>query len=220
MKNIKSFCVILSVMLVGASLSTLLRAQDNSAPAKSDAKPTTQPSEAEMMARMMELGKPGAQHKLLAQRVGTWDYKLKFSMVPGTPLAEAGHGTAVCTSLMDGRYFSMDVTGKMQMPGADGKMTDADFKGMSLDGYDNMKQKFVSAWIDNTGTSIQFSQGTYDQATKSFTYLFDIEVMPGKMSKARQVVQMLDADHEQMDWYESHAGKEVKTLEIDYTRRK
>ena len=32
----------------------------------------------------------------------------------------------------------------MEMPGADGKMTKVEFNGMSLEGYDNVKQKFVS----------------------------------------------------------------------------
>ena len=63
----------------------------------------------------------------------------------------------------------MDVTGKMQMPGEDGKMKDMQFKGMGVEGYDNVKKKFVSSWIDNMGTGIQFSEGTYDPATKTFT---------------------------------------------------
>ena len=47
-----------------------------------------------------------------------------------------------------------EYSGKFKMPGADGKMKDMNFKGISLDGYDNVKQKFVSTWIDNMGTGI------------------------------------------------------------------
>ena len=39
-------------------------------------------------------------------------------------------GTATRKSAMDGRYATMDVTGKLQMPGEDGKMKDMQFKGM------------------------------------------------------------------------------------------
>ena len=39
-------------------------------------------------------------------------------------------GTATRKSAMGGRYAVMDVTGKMQMPGEDGKMKDMQFKGM------------------------------------------------------------------------------------------
>jgi hypothetical protein len=41
----------------------------------------------------------------------------------------------------------------MQMPGPDGKMTDMEFKGMGIEGCDNVKN-FVSSWIDNMGTGI------------------------------------------------------------------
>ncbi len=43
----------------------------------------------------------------------------------------------------DGRTlpYGMDVTGKMQMPGPDGKMKDMTFKGMGIEDYDNVKKE-------------------------------------------------------------------------------
>jgi len=41
---------------------------------------------------------------------------------------------------------------------------------MPSTGYDNIKEKIHCSWIDNMGTGIQFSEGTYDPATKTFTY--------------------------------------------------
>ncbi len=61
----------------------------------------------------------------------------------------------------------MDVTGKMQMPGPDGKMKDMTFKGMGIEDYDNVKKKFVGTWVDNMGTGIMMSEGRYDVATKT-----------------------------------------------------
>ena len=89
----------------------------------------------------------------------------------------------------------MDVTGKMQMPGEDGKMKDMQFKGMGIEGYDNAKKKFVSSWIDNMGTGIQFSEGTYDPATKTFTYTSEIEMMPGMKTPVREVIKVPDNNH-------------------------
>jgi hypothetical protein len=213
--NIRSsFQVILGIAIVGGLLSTPLIADEN------PVAPTTKPSEADATRKMMELAKPGEPHKLLAQMAGTWDYKMKMSVAPGQPMLDLGAGTAVRTSLMDGRYFSMDVNGKMSMPGPDGKLAESEFKGMSIEGYDNVKQKYVSSWIDNMGTGIEPSEGTYDPATKSFTYMYSMEVMPGVKTKARQVIHVLDPDHLQMDWYEVQGSKEVHSLEIDYTRRK
>ncbi len=129
-------------------------------------------------------------------------------------------GTAVRKSIMDGRYFVMDVTGKMEMPGPDGKKKETQFKGMGIEGYDNVKQKFVGSWIDNMGTGIELSEGTYDPATKTFTYSAEIEPVPGMKSKVREVMKIVDKDHMTFEWYEDQGGQERKTMEIAYTRKK
>ena len=214
MKISRAARLLLPIALTAVAFGATTRAGDpTSAPPK-------QPSEAEMMAKMAELAKPGEHHQQLAALAGNWTYKVKMSMNPGDPLAEAGHGTASRKPIMGGRYFTMDVTGKILMPGPDGKIGEIDFKGMSVEAYDNVKQKFVSTWIDSMGTSITLSEGTYDAASKTFTYDFDFEPVPGVKTKARQTVKVIDADHNQMDWYESRGGQLVKTMEIDYVRGK
>ncbi len=55
-------------------------------------------------------------------------------------------GSAVRKPIMEGRYFVGNFTGEMKMPGQDGKMKNFEFKGMSIEGYDNVQQKFVSTW--------------------------------------------------------------------------
>ncbi len=199
------------VALAGALLTaTPLLAQDK------EAKP---PNEAEMMAKMMEYAQPGDNHKLLAQQVGTWDYKMKMWMAPEAPPTEST-GVAVRKAIMDGRYFVTDVTSKFPMPGADGKMHEMDYQGMEVEAYDNVKQKFVASWIDNMGTALSLSEGTYDAASKTFTYIDEMEPMPGVKSKIRQTVKVEDKDHHVYSWFEDRGGKDVKTIEIDYTRRK
>ena len=58
-----------------------------------------------------------------------------------------------------------------------------------------MKKKFVSSWIDNMGTGIQFSEGTYDPATKTFTYTSEMEMMPGMKTPVREVIKVTDNNH-------------------------
>lgn len=215
MSIFKLAVALLSLPLLGTSFIPAVSAQDATPTPK-----VGQPSEAEMMAKMMELARPGKNHELLAALDGTWAYTVKFAGAPGAALAEAGKGTAVHAAQMGGRYFVLNVTGKMLMPGADGKVAATDFQGMSIEGYDNVKGQFFSTWIDNMGTSIVLSEGTYDAATKTFTYRFEMEPVLGMKVKARQVVKILDADHHEMDWYESHGTEEVKTMEIDYQRQK
>jgi hypothetical protein len=179
----------------------------------------SQPNPQEMMKQMIELSKLNENHKLLADMNGNWNYTIKFWMNPDpNAKPQESKGTAVRKSVMDGRYFVMDVSGKMQMPGEDGKMKDVQFKGMGLEGYDNVKQKFVASWIDNMGTGIQSSEGTYDPATKTLTYTSVIEMMPGMRTPVREVLKATDKDHMMLEWYETRGGQEKKTMEINYTR--
>jgi hypothetical protein len=174
-----------------------------------------------MMAQMMELSKLNENHKLLASLDGTWNCNVKMWMDGDTSKKpDVSKSTAVRKSIMDGRYVIMDVTGKMEMPGPDGKKKEMTFKGQGTEGYDNVKKKFVGTWIDSMGTGVMMSEGDYDPATKTFTYTGEIEAMPGMKQKIREVVKLTDKDHMDFEWYEDRGGKEVKTMEINYTRKK
>ena len=178
-----------------------------------------QPNQQEMMKQMMEMSKLNENHKLLSSLDGNWNYTIKFWMNPDPNAPpQQSKGTATRKSVMGGRYVMMDVSGKMQMPGEDGKMKDMQFKGMGVEGYDNVKKKFVASWIDNMGTGIQFSDGTYDPATKTFTYTSEMEPMPGMKMPVREAIKIADNNHMTLELYENHGGQEKKTMEINYTR--
>jgi hypothetical protein len=179
------------------------------------------PNEAELMKQLAEMSKLNENHKLLASLNGSWTFKIKFWMNPNpsAPPQESS-GTATRKSIMDGRYFVMDVTGKMQMPGEDGKMKDVTFKGQGIEGYDNVKKKFVGSWIDNMGTGIELSEGNYDEATKTFTYTSEVEPIPGMKTPIREVLKLTDRDQMMLEWYETQGGQEKKTMEIAYSRKK
>ena len=180
---------------------------------------TGQQNPQEMMKQMMELSKLNENHKLLSDMDGNWNFTIKMWMNPDpSAKPQESKGTGTRKSLMGGRYVMMDVTGKMQMPDETGKMKNMQFKGMGIDGYDNVKKKFVSSWIDNMGTGIQFSEGSYDPATKTFTYTSEIEVIPGMKTPVREVIKVPDNNHMVLEWYENHGGQEKKTMEINYTR--
>jgi hypothetical protein len=129
-------------------------------------------------------------------------------------------GKTVRKPIMGDRYVQADHDGKMQMPGPDGKMMDAEFKGMEIAGYDNAKKKFVSSWVDNMGTGIMQSEGTYDPASKTLTYTSEYEPMPGMKTKVRELLKIPDKNHHTLEFYEERGGKEVKVMEIIYTRQK
>src|ERR1700720_4688893 len=220
-----AFFTILFAMAAFASSSF---AQDQAASpassptvATSSVAATGEPNEADMMKQMMDLSKLNENHKLLTSLDGNWDYNIKFWMNPDpNAKPQESKGTAVRKSIMGGRFAVMDVNGKMQMPGENGKMKDVMFKGMGIEGYDNVKKKFVASWIDNMGTGIEFSEGEYDPATTTLTYRADIEMPPGTTTKVREVIKLTDKDHMMLEWYENKGGQEKKTMEISYTRKK
>jgi hypothetical protein len=188
------------------------------------AAPTGPPSAEDtqkMMQQMMEFSKLNENHKLLTSLDGTWTYTVKMWMNPDpSAKPQESKGVAVRKSVMEGRFVEMDVTGKMQTPGAGGKMQDMTFKGHGMEGYDNVKKKFVGTWMDNMGTGIMMAEGDYDPASKTFNYTGEFEMMPGMKQKIREVVKLTDKDHMILEWYENHGGQEAKTMEINYTRKK
>jgi hypothetical protein len=222
------FITILSAM---ALIATPSFAQEKTAetPAAAQASavqaaPNGQPSAEDMqkmMQQMMELSKLNENHKLLGELAGTWSYTVKMWMNPDpNAKPEESKGTAVRKPMMDGRFYVLDVTGKMEMPGPDGKKKETTFKGMGFEGYDNVKKKFIGTWVDNMGTGIMASEGTYDPTTKMFTYTGEYEGIPGMKTKIRETVKVVDKNHHTLEWYEDRGGKEAKTMEINYTRKK
>lgn len=185
-----------------------------------NAKPSAEDMQ-KMMQQMMELSKLNENHKMLGELAGTWSYTVKMWMNPDpNAKPEESKGIAVRKPMMDGRFYVMDVTGKMEMPGPDGKKKETTFKGMGLEGYDNVKKKFIGTWMDNMGTGIMMSEGDYDPATKTLTYTSEYEGIPGMKTKIREIVKVVDKNHHTFEWYEDRGGKEVKTMEISYTRKK
>ena len=223
MKTFTSLATILFAIVIATSLFAQSPATSPATAtgsiAAQPATATSQPDPQEMMKQMMEMSKMNENHKLLADMNGSWNYRIKMWMSPDpNAKPQESKGTANRKTIMGGRYSVMDVSGKIQMPGEDGKMKDVQFKGMGLEGYDNVKKKFVASWIDNMGTGIQFSEGTYDPAAKTFTYTSEMEMMPGMKTPVREVIKVTDKDHMMLEWYENQGGQEKKTMEINYTR--
>ncbi|MGZ5020837.1 MAG: DUF1579 domain-containing protein, partial [Chthoniobacterales bacterium] len=210
----------LATLMAAALLASPTIAQTQTASPATGASSAGMPS-ADDMKMMMEMAKPNENHKLLASMDGSWDYTVKMWMDGDTSKKpQESKGTAVHTSIMDGRFCTQEVTGKMEMPGPDGKMKSMDFHGMGLEAYDNAKKKFVGSWIDNMGTGIMNSEGDYDAPSKTFTYTGEYQMAPGMNQKIKEVLKMTDKDHMTFEWYEDRGGKETKTMQIDYTRKK
>jgi hypothetical protein len=165
--------------------------------------------EAAMMAAMMKLGAPGEPHKALQQYVGTWTSNVKM-FNPGGPPKEST-GTAEVKSILGDRFVMEEDTGTfMNMP----------FQGKGFSGYDNMKKKYVSVWVDTMGTGIMMSEGSCDAAGKVFTWTAnEIDPMTGQPTAMRMVDRFSDRKRVTEFYKKSTDGKEVKMMEITYLKK-
>jgi hypothetical protein len=227
-KKIKAEDCFMKLRNVGIGLSIFVLGMMISMPAiadeqdkKADKKASGQPSEADMMAMMMQMAQPGENHKLLAHSVGNWSLKVKMWNNGDTNAAPMeSSATAKVKEILGGRFFASEVSGKMEMPGPDGKMTETEFKGTGIEGYDNARKKFVGSWVDNMSTGILMAEGDYDAATKTFTFHAEVAYRPGVKARIRETVKIVDNDHHTFEWFEDRGAGEVKTMQIEYTRTK
>jgi Protein of unknown function (DUF1579) len=165
-----------------------------------------------MMEAMEKAATPGENHKLLASMVGDWTFVNRMWMDPTAPPTEST-GTANYMMIMDGRFL----VGHYQ-----GTMMGMEFDGRGVTGYNNTTKQFEGFWIDNFGTMMMFMTGTYDPAAKAFTFLSEMPdpAAPSTRIKVRELIHVESPDKQTMEWHETRGGKETRTMEIVYTRKK
>jgi len=153
---------------------------------------------------------PGKEHEQLAKMNGEWKFTNKMWMDPKSE-PTVSEGTAVCKMILDGRYSQMDVKGMvMGMP----------FNGISLIAYDNGKKIYISTWIDNMGTGIMYGEGKYDDASKSTIIKGKMyDPMSGKDIDYKETLKWTDDNTMTMESFNIIDGKEIKSMEITYTRK-
>jgi|SRR5581483_1863437 len=182
-----------------------------------DAKPTKQspPMSTEEQAipdKSIAYATPNNHHKILGAKIGKWHDTLRF-----WPDANSQPHQSTCTSefawTMDGRYVTEHTSGTT--PGGP-------FEGMGWSGYDNLKKRYVKAWIDNTLTGIMHFEGDYDAKTKTFNYASETpDVEAGKYVYNRWTEKWVTPDRLVVESFVTGTdGKEFKCFEITYERAK
>ncbi|MCC6677984.1 MAG: DUF1579 family protein [Phycisphaerales bacterium] len=168
-----------------------------------------------MMEAMMKAAQPGPEHAAMARIAGTWDAVVKM-YEPGVDKPEESKGVMTNTLIHGGRYVQMNYKGEMM---------GGEFTGSGVWGYDNLTKKYFSTWCDNWSTGIMMMTGTYDAASKTYTSTGEMAMpMPDgtvmKMNQ-RETVKIVSDDKHIMEMYgPGPDGKEMKHMEITYTRRK
>ena len=163
---------------------------------------------------MMELWKqaatPGEPHKLFADIAGSYTTHTKEWMELGKPPMESD-GTSESKMLLDGRFLYQEYNAQMM---------GQPFSGIGIDGYDNIRKKYVTAWMDSMGTGIFIMEGTASPDGKTITLKGSHPEPGGGHMTHRAVWKIIDNNNQTFDMYGAHHGqKETKMLEITYTRK-
>ena len=162
-----------------------------------------------MMEMYQKLATPGTPHKLFSTLVGSWATQTKAWMEPGKPPMEST-GTAEMKMLLGGRFLYQEFNGQMM---------GQPFSGIGIDAYDNIQKKYVTAWMDTTGTGIFMMEGAASPDGRTITLRGQFEEPGGGHTDHRAVWKLIDDNKQKFDMYGTHhGGKEMKVMEIIYTR--
>lgn len=162
-----------------------------------------------MMETYKKLATPGEPHKQFASLVGSWTTTTKEWMEPGKPPTEST-GSAEMKLLLDGRYLQQEYTGDMM---------GRPYSGVGVTAYDNLSKRYVSTWMDTMGTGIFVMEGTASKDGKTITLKGHHAEPGGGQMSHRAVWKIIDSNNQTFDMYGSHGGKEMKMMEMVYTRK-
>ena len=152
---------------------------------------------------------PAEHHQALAEHAGDWKCHAKLWMEPAAP-PQVSEGTAKIEMVLGGRYQKI--------------IYDSTFMGMPLNGigyvgYDNVKKKYSSIWMDNMGTSILVGEGTYNDTAKAIEIKGEmLDPFSGGMVKYRTLTKTIDKNKIIFEMYMVMEDAEFKSLELTYTR--
>jgi len=163
-----------------------------------------------MMETYKKLATPGEPHKLFASLAGSWTTKTKEWMEPDKPPMEST-GSAEMKMLLDGRFLQQVFTGDMM---------GQPYSGVGISAYDNLRKRYVTMWIDSMGTGIFTMEGTASADGKTITLKGQHAELGGGQMTHRAVWKIVDSNTQTFDMYGTHEhGKEMKMMEITYTRK-
>jgi hypothetical protein len=161
-------------------------------------------------AMMMGPPAPGPIHKHLEQMVGDWKGTVRFKMDPSMDWMEST-GEVHREAIMDGRFVLERVTGETM---------GQEFKGLGIVGYNDMAEHYESFWIENMANHMSMATGSYDPATKTFTFEGDMaNPMTGEKVKTVMTMDASDPNKEVTEGFVINAdGSRMKNFEATFTR--
>jgi hypothetical protein len=160
---------------------------------------------------MMALAQPGEPHKHLELLLGNWEGELKVWFAPGrAPM------TFKASKQRESLFGKRFVIEHVEMSSDMGPI-----HALGIMGYNNAEKRYESFYIDDGGTAMIMSTGTFDTATKTFTFTGDENDMTGKKVQRRMTLDCSNKDQQIMAGFKpGRDGQEFKSYECTYTRKK
>ncbi len=191
-------CIILSFILI----ASVTQAKEQ--------KHTQHMDQKAMMEMYQKLATPGEPHKLFASLAGSWTTRTKEWMEPGKPPMES-EGTAELKMLLGGRFLQQEFNGQMM---------GQPYTGIGIDAYDNLRKRYVATWMDSMSTGIFIMEGTASADGKTINLSGKHPEPGGGFMTHRAIWKIIDSNNQTFDMYGAHhGGKEMKMMEIVYTRK-
>lgn len=153
-----------------------------------------------------QMPSPGPEHAKLKALEGTWNFVMKPSEGP------EAKGVSVFKLECAGFWLTCDFSCKMG---------DIPFQGKGIDGYDQIKKKYVSVWVDSMTSSPMIFEGDYDASGKVLTMSCKAPGPEGKPALWRSVSKIISPDEHTFEMFLTpEGGKEASMMIVTYKRAK
>ncbi len=138
--------------------------------------------------------------------VGVWDAESEIRPGPGAAPIRL-QGVSTNRRIGGGRWLVVDY------------VADGGFEGHGIYGFDGDKHKYTGVWVDSTRTSIASSEGTWDAATRTMTFVTE-SLHGGRTIRCREITETV-ADGTQIyrNLVPTPDGGEFELIRIVYRRR-
>ena len=166
----------------------------------------------EAMEAYMKIMATNENHAHLANFAGEWNVTTTAWMQPGAS-PEKSQGSSQAEMILGGRFIKMHFKGTM---------FGQPFEGIQIVGYDNMKKKFITFWIDNTSTAFFLTEGALDATAKTTTETgLWPDAMTGGTVGVKGVTKIIGPDEFTYEMFMiGPDGQEFKSLEYRAVRKK
>jgi hypothetical protein len=154
--------------------------------------------------------KPGPEHDVLKEDVGTWDASIEM-VAPGAPETPPSKGVEVNALGCNGLCLVTDFKGQVM---------GSPFEGHGVTTWDPTKKTYVGSWSDSMTAGLATTESTWDASKKTLNTTMLTPDGSGGTMKMRSTVEYTAGKRVFSIFMPGPDGKEMQTMRITYTKQK